>query len=1260
MAVEYTKEQLQVIESRNENLLVSAAAGSGKTAVLVERIIGRVLDKSDPVDIDRILVVTFTNAAAMEMKNRVSQAIEKKLEEQPDNEFLQKQAAIVHNAQITTIDSFCTFLLKNHFQSIDLDPGYRVMDENERKLLEEDALKEILEEKFAEGNERFYRCVECFNTKKRDNSLELLILNLFSRADSHPFPLEWINERKNDYNLEDSILDFAFLDAKQTLEGAKELLQEALEVCNETCGPDLYAPMMEACIGLIDTAICEFQSFKDGNKVFSKLLDSWKSVRLATIKKDSGVLPELQDKVKKLKDEARNKIILPVFEEYFQSELDAEASVLEEFKDVLEELMELTGSFYERFLEKKREQKLIDFGDMEHLSLQILLTKDAEGNYIPSDIAKSYRSYFKEIMIDEYQDSNLVQELILSTVSGEAEGIYNRFMVGDVKQSIHRFRNARPELFIEKLDAYKTYDEISNETDTKTSEKADKNKDNAEINPADRNIRIDLHNNFRSRENVLDTVNLTFERLMHKNIGSIEYDKDAALYPGNIEFNVPESADDSYYDTELFVVPTASSEEGREMEAYVLAKRIKELVGTFMITDKKTRMLRPCRYGDIVILLRSLEGYDETIPPVFDSLGIPLYFSLKKGYFMATEVRSILQYLKILDNPLQDIAFYGALHSKLFDFSDEELVLLRTISGKGEKLYYGITKCLEKDVEIPKDVEEVYFERLRAKCEYFEQLYTAHRQLSRTLPVNELISNIFLDTDFDLYMRAMPDGERRGANLELLLERAKLYEQTSFHGLFHFVRYMDQLKKSEVDFGEANLLDENADVVRIMTIHSSKGLEFPVCFLAGTGKKMNRMDEKKSVLVDTDLGLGLEFVDPERRIHFPTLRKRIIKNKIRLESVGEELRVLYVAMTRPQDKLIITGYNTKMDYNQLNELKNRDLKEYKALNYVTKKRAESYLDWIMAVLLGETDVVSNIVNPEELSKEVLEDTKQLDDALKIERLHQLSLTNEVNVVMTDINQRLQKPYNHADLEGLFTKTSVSEIKMSHIHQSVDIDENNDGNENKGEQRVVFETELKESYVPTFMREDKDKEKITGTVRGSAFHRIMELLPFEELINNPEINIIEWLEKNIGDNVLAGRLSSLFSRALNRTQIMAFLQSDTCKRMGEAACKDNLYKEQPFVLGLPASLLNNEGTGKNFPDDETVLIQGIIDVFWEEEDGIVLLDYKTDRVNSEVELIERYKIQLEYYKKAISQILQKNVKEILIYSTCFDKTLSIDL
>lgn len=1312
-AMKFTRQQQQVIDTRDKNILVSAAAGSGKTAVLVERIIRRITDAENPVDIDRLLIVTFTSAAAAQMRERISLAIEAKLYEEPENEHLQRQAAILHNAQITTIDSFCLFVIRNNFNDIGLDPAFRVGDEGEIRLMKQDAAEELFESCFAEDDGSFARLVESFGKSGSEKPLMEQMLKLYEFAMSLPWPREWLLERKKDYRVKSigelenrEFMKEVWKEVRLRLADARSLLERGLKICEEPDGPYMYAEMLEADGEQIEkllklckltgqtqeeaeteTQPCGEQGRASVMQVFYEAIQRV-GFPVLSRKKDESVSAEKREQVRDIRKSVKD-AVQDIKSTYFYKSPQALLTDMQNASETVDTLIDVVIKFMDCFAQKKREKNIIDFADMEHFALDILVRKEGE-EYTPTGAAAEYRRHFVEIMMDEYQDSNLVQEALLGSISGEREGRFDRFMVGDVKQSIYKFRLARPEIFMEKYERYSAKEQT------------------------DQCVRIDLKKNFRSRRQVLESTNFVFRRIMQKELGGVAYDEAAALYPGadyeepGADRAEPESGD--IYRTELLLYDKASETgrpgDAKEREAAMIAGKIRELVGTLPVTDKESGKLRPAAYRDIVILLRTNSGWDDVFVRVLTEAGIPAYAASKTGYFAAQEIQTILNLLRVIDNPRQDIPLFGVLKSVFGGFSEAELAYVkawkeetesvRTDAGQpaagaeengkartaddgslysrleqfcGECIQAGKEEAAEPEYQ-PERMEREQAE-IRNKWSAFQTMLSRYRVMAAYTPVGKLIRTILTDSGYLYAVSAMPGGGQRRANVEMLLARAADFEKTSYYGLFHFLRYMEQMERYQIDYGEASILDENSDTVRIMSIHKSKGLEFPVCIVAGLSKRFNMSDARETMLTDVELGLGVEYVNLTQRLRQNTLLKNVLAAKLKRDNLGEELRVLYVAMTRAKEKMILTAAvedaekltagkdaagkeeaGKEKPGTQETEHSTAQEKQPKALSYGARLAASDYLDLLMPCVLQEQSVIDmTIVSENDLGLSDLKHDIQM--SMREKRLLFEKDKNGGNCT-EELSKRLAERfhfvYPHEKLRGLYTKTTVSELKKAGYEDFYD-----------GAAELYAETGTKaligvdgmlqwpdqentdepEPILPRFMQQE---EKVSGTDRGSAYHRVMELLDLTAFLECPQEKWESLVTEQMERQQETGRLTPLYGGSVKASSVVRFLKSPLAGRMMRAQKEGLLYRERPFVLGIPATRLKD-----TFPEDETVLVQGIIDAYFEEDGKLVVVDYKTDRISKGKELADRYHVQLAYYEEALFRLTGKEVKEKILYS-----------
>ncbi|MEG2441720.1 MAG: helicase-exonuclease AddAB subunit AddA [Acetivibrio sp.] len=1181
--MKWTKDQRKVIETRNRNILVSAAAGSGKTAVLVERIIQIIMDEVHPVDIDHLLIVTFTSAAAGEMRERISLAIEKRLLEEKDNLHLQKQMALIHSAQITTIHSFCLGMIRNYFNQINLDPGFRMGEEAELRLLKSDVLEEVLEMEYEKKEPDFLAFVESYATGKSDSGLEDMVLKLYEFSMSYPWPKEWLQKTKEGFNLESKEELLAAKWMKDLMENIQFILEEAkidngkaLQICEEGNGPYMYKEAISEDEKIIEqlTSACTYEDLKN---LYNQI--EWK--RLSS-KKDATVSVEKREFVKSLRNTIKASIV-EIQKQYFFQPLEESLEDIQKVKPAMEALINLTLLFSEQYRIRKAEKNVLDFNDLEHFALEILINEKK-----PTSVALELSEYYEEILVDEYQDSNFVQETLLNSISKEKFGRPNLFMVGDVKQSIYKFRLAKPELFIAK---YKRY-EIDGEKEQ----------------------RINLHKNFRSRDSVIDGINEIFQKIMHTSLGNIEYDEEAALYRGA---SYPEIQEGSLGKTEIILFDgkeeLAEEMTVKEREAQGIVSKIKKMMEEGHVFEKDHH--RAIKYGDIVILLRSMRGWAEEFASILCDKGIPAYADTQTGYFSAIEVQEILNLLLIIDNPLQDIPLVSVLKSYIGEFSDAELSQIRVETQ--EQAFFESLKQYEKNNNQKNNNQKKENKELIKKIVRFLNFLDKMRERVSYMGVYDLIQTIYTETGYYNRMSMLPGGSIRKGNLDMLLQKAKEFEKTSYHGLFHFNRYIEKLHQYDMDFGEAGSGEKMQNAVRIMSIHKSKGLEFPVVFLAGMGKQFNQQDARSRLILHPEMGIGPDYIDYEKRTKVPTLIKKVMQKKIVLENLGEELRVLYVGMTRAKEKLIMTGYVKDLE-KKLAIWEHQEGNSFRELC-----EAGSFLDWVLPCALPLKDTFDiHVSGMEEMVEREL--ANQLSNQEK--RKYLLSWNSDKYLPKEeekDLYKIFEFNYPYQEEQKIKAKISVSELKYKAFEKI----------EEPGEK--LFAEESKERYIPGFA---ENKEKITGTKRGTLYHKVMQCLSFQR------ISDVNHLEKEITDLVKTGRISKEEENLLLKDKIWRFFETPIGKRMAAADRRNQLFKEQPFVLGVPARKVNPE-----IPSEELVIVQGIIDAFFEEDGELVLLDYKTDHVTDKQELVDRYRSQLCYYQEALEQIIGKKVKERIVYS-----------
>ena len=933
--VKWTNEQLQAIKEDGKNILVAAAAGSGKTAVLVERIINKIINEK--VDIDKILIVTFTNAAASEMRQRILEAIYKKLDEDSENKHLQRQITLLAKANICTIHSFCLDVIRNNFYEIDVSPNFRIADTTELELLKQEVLEKIFEDKYIKKDEDFLNLIYTYTGYRGDEQLKDLVLKIYKYIQSSPFPDEWLRENVEKYNLKNNLeQDFSKTEwGKILIQLFHEEIKEYIIILQ-----NLYKKM---------TKFSELDKFSKTIQIdadeLEKLnqLESWEEIfeilgqfKFEKWPIDKKITLDLKEEAKDTRDKIKKKFSAIKEKIMFSSkEINSDIYAMYE---ILKSLQDLIMDFTKEFETEKRTRNIIDFNDIEHFALKILLKKDGDGKYIASDVANKYKNKFVQIAIDEYQDSNLVQEYILNTISKN-----NIFMVGDVKQSIYKFRQARPELFLEKYENYKTKEELL-ENDTSP-------------------LKIQLFKNFRSRKNILDITNLVFENIMSKELGDIDYNENEYLNLG-AQYEMTNIGT-----SEICIIDTKKNDEEETqeeniedivLEAKFVANKIKEIINSgYLVFDQKVGY-RNVTFKDIVILLRATSNRANIFEKEISDLGFPIFSDTSAEYLDSIEIQTIISLLKIIDNPVQDIPLVTVLRSMIGRFTDNELIEIR-VNNLQNSFYESMKQYIKTNEN----------NELKSKIDRFLKLLEQWRKEQEYIELDEFIWKIYIDTGYYNYVSLMQNGKLRQANLKLLFEKARQYEKTNFKGLFSFINFIDRLKINNGDLSAAKIIGENEDVIRIMSIHKSKGLEFPIVFISGCGKQFNMQDLNSNILLHQDIGVGVNYIDYERKIEYPTLTKEAIKTKIRTETISEEMRILYVALTRAKEKLYITGIKKDATKSLKEKSELLDIYQDNKIDKAVIKKYKTYLDWFELVYLNNKDKISDILSLEIYNKDDL-------------------------------------------------------------------------------------------------------------------------------------------------------------------------------------------------------------------------------------------------------------------------------------------------
>ncbi len=1251
---EWTPQQQTVIDDRGNNLIVSAAAGSGKTAVLVERVIKKITDEKNPADVDRLLVVTFTKAAAAEMKERLRAAIEARLEKNPDDEHMRRQQLLLTNSYITTIDSFCLRVIRNYYQTADIDPSFRVMGDEEKKLMVSDVLADVLEEHFKNLDDPFLRLVERYETPKKGGVIAEMVKKLYDAAESMPWPEEWLEDCKKLYEvrntaeLEQSRFFTELTDnIDKVIASCHKMASHCLRIANAPGGPLCYTEALESDVEFLS----ELRRKKEFDERY-RLLRDWKAERLPSKKSSGEEESMIREEIKGQRD-IYKKAPAKIKEKFFERPLAGHLDDVIANSEPAHVLIGLTIEFIRKLAERKNRNGVIDFGDMEHNVLKILLNGKGEDAEL-TESAKELKASFDEIMIDEYQDSNHIQELILTSIAGKDGDGPTLFTVGDVKQSIYSFRMARPELFTRRYKRFLA---------------------------GDGGKAIDLDRNFRSRASVLDSVNSLFAKIMHSDIGGVEYDEKAMLKVGS------DYADNPATKSEICLVELSDEEEDDEIsskavEATVIGTKIREYVsdGGLMLYEREKKEFRKCRYGDIVILMRAMNNRSGEYAQVLSRMGIPVVADVTTGFFETMEVQTVLNYLRILDNPLQDIPFAAVLHSAIGGIDNDGMAVIKARGKKNSSFYEAAREYAESGLD----------EKLKAGLTVFFETYDELRsKASEDLAV--LVREVCEKTGFLYYVAALEGSETRRGNLKFLEDKAVSFAGTSYHGLFDFLRYIEKLEKHELDYGEA-VSAASVDAVRIMTIHKSKGLEFPVVFLADTGKKINKSDAYKELIVHPDFGVAANRINLDMRIKYPTLLHNGFARFVENATIGEELRVLYVAMTRAKEKLVITAVGKNFKQN-----------EGRGPEYIELEKASKYIDLILPAADERFFEISRIPSAyvhaprEENGGEGIRSGNDAAGAAEgtdeniaagsagfIEKSEDKDLRDFFEGgFLKDLAELRAYDYSSKDPE-LPVKITVSEMKRRHGEELFALFEDTDGivNEIDGDglsasgegmqpetdgeglpaQEEDIRPETAEDGGPAFgedLSSNVDEEKFPvartiplpvfmggekaeneGAALGTLVHLLLQHFPYGE---GEDVGAyLDAMEEK-------GMISDSERRRIPEGWLPGFLAGELAGRMRRACAEGKLKREQPFMYEVNAS-----AASPGYEGHKTVIVQGMIDAFFEEDGELILVDYKTDRCRDGKVLVERYRFQLDTYADALARITGKRVREKIIYSFALGK------
>ena len=1188
----FTPAQQDAIDAQGGSVLVSAAAGSGKTRVLVQRVIKLLTDKAKPVSADRLLIVTFTKAAAEEMKSRIAAAIDDLLLVEPSNTALRRQQLLLANADICTIDSFCSRVIRDNFFMLDIDRDFRVFSEGEAAVLRHRIISEVIEESYASKDEGFLFLAELLSSSRSDKSMENELLSVYDKCSSHPFPFLWLDSVAQYYDptveVQDTIyakkafemLRTAAGDIDSLLSQAREVIEGNQAFCTDkpTCGQANLENLERFLQGLKKEL--EERSWDGVSACISGFCGvnylKPRSKSLPVSESEAVIVRNCFDNI----SDIVNNSLLPIFGTSSQAYKNSAKKL---YPAVLA-LCNVIKRFDKAYFEAKTERGVLDFADLEHLLLKLLVTHDKDGNMHKTDFAKTLSSGYDQIMVDEYQDTNETQETIFRFISDNEN---NLFVVGDVKQSIYRFREAMPEIFKNRRAASLPYNRKMPAFPAK----------------------IILDKNFRSREGIIDSVNFVFHSIMSERVGEIEYNNDEKLTTGA---SYPESSEPSMELCLLDTFAMGESSKGDEdtsvLEAGFIAQLIrKKLDEGLTVYDRG--VLRPARYGDFAVLMRYTSTHARAYSDILNKNGIPAYIDMPYSLFGCFEVNILLSLLKTVDNPMQDIPMLSVLLCPVFGFEPDDLTDLKTLFI-GKFILSRIRACLiAHEKNEPQQVSSVLIE----KCRYFSKILSELRKLSVTMPPSGLLEKFFELTGFIPMMNASDNGEIRVRNIRKLMSFVRDYEKSGKRSLTELVRHINYLEENGTNISAGDTVPTNS--VRIMSVHHSKGLEFPVCILAGLDAKGNNSSEEISC--HAELGFGMKTAERSSLLKFNTVQRNVISLCKSSEDISEAMRVLYVAMTRAKEKLIpVVSYNLRSKdglKNKLKKLASRIMLRDGRISPFSVSASASLADWIMLCALvhpsmEELRALSGSTGLETLPSAAnwsFELVSSIESSEPEKKLSEKSCPPDVGLL-----DLLKKRFNEKYPDTLRTviPSKVSASALVHSEQA-------------GYHIAVSR--------PAFTR----KEEMSGSERGTAMHRFLQYADLFHAGSEPTA------EKEL--LVQAGYLTEEQAQSIRDEDIVAFVNSGLFRHYRNA---ESMLREYRFTVNIPASMIDT-----SYPESESVILQGAIDCVLVEADGIIIVDYKTDRLSSMEELSDRYSKQLQLYKMAAQQIFERPVKACYIYS-----------
>ncbi len=1187
----FTINQKKAINVKNKNTLVSAAAGSGKTAVLIERIINKII--KDKIDINTLLVVTFTDMSAREMKQRIDNKLSEELSKNPNDAFLLKQKNLLSIANISTIHGFCSKLIRSNFNLCDVDPNFNVLDSKEADMIKETIITNMFDNLYA-SNELFLDLIEIFGDKILDEGFKDIILNIYKNAINNPFPIKWLDKSLENYNVDEENLYKNFWiekivqECSNLLDFSLKKVKVAKELCKEPNGPYIYLDVLD-----YDEEIIKTLYEQVNNEGFFDIDFEYAFKRLPSKKKDDVIDEDILNSVKNIRDTYKG-TLSDIKKNYFSKTKEMFIEDSNQSKFLIGEIVKIVKDFFNTYQEEKKKLSVLDYNDLEQLTIQLLINENSdENNIIPTNLALEIRNKYNEILIDEYQDCNMIQESIFKCISRGN----NLFMVGDVKQSIYGFRHAQPSLFIDKFNTYGESDEDE---------------------------KIILSNNFRSRKNILDGTNFVFEQIMTSKIGGIEYNEDVKLkLPDNYEDNEIDDNNINIIINDMKNIDDKTISK-YELEGISLSNSIKELVddkNPSYIYDKGNGK-REVEYRDIAILTRNSTNVKE-ITKVLKENNIPFVGSGKTNFYNSIEIQLIICFLQTIDNHLNDIPLISILSSPIYSLSNDELL---EIKSKNDIYFYDKINSYINDNN----------NDLSSKLEKFKTDLIKLIDNSKVLKISELITEILNHTNIVNYIKTLENAKMRESNIKTLLNSAIEYENTNYTTLFNFINYIEQLKTNSSLTDEPLTISENENAVRILTIHKSKGLEFPIVYVSFLSSQFNTQDEKQQITIHNNMGLSCKNTNLKYRIETNTYQ-RIISNKIkRKELIAEELRLLYVAMTRAENKLFFTATTTDLE-KDINNVLNIAYNKGNALDYDDILSCKSYYDFIIKTFSRHRDWYNefnghfNVLNHKIFNYDInlnikvirkigdLYKTTQLQSTL-CDKVNNLKMYNADNIIFDNLNSLSSYEYPYKKDTLVKNKTSISELKR--LSQT-------------------FNTDIPQMInKPKFIENNKDSKS-----KGIILHKIIENIDLKTHKTKKDIDdLIESLIKN---NIL----SEENVKIINSKLIYDFIESDLATRMKESS---HIEKEKSFVLSIDSTNKFNIDINEN----SYVLLNGIIDCYFIENGEVVIVDFKSDNFRSQKYFIEKYQLQLNMYKEAIEKSTNYKVKELIIYSLVNRKSIVI--